>query len=227
MEMARTTRRKAAIDLSFAIGIFLVCCACISVVNPILRHRHGLSMVLGTATFQLTCEGFALLLVMAFRHESFAEYGLVWRNLRKSIGLALVMAIVYDLGMSWHAGDLLWVPLRRQPAVRESLALGFPLSLVGIAVTVAVWGLMEGFFGVFFARKFNDALGHNGGGWLSPGALGFALFNGLIHLTVGQGFEGFVTSLASGYAIAVIPGVTGNAWGSLLVQTLTNAAGKL
>jgi hypothetical protein len=48
-----------------------------------------------------------------------------------------------------------------------------------------------------------------------------------VHLIVGQGLEGFVESFASGYAIAIIPAVTGNAWGGLLVQTLTNAVGRL
>jgi hypothetical protein len=82
-------------------------------------------------------------------------------------------------------------------------------------------------YGVFFSRKLNQALGHNGQGWFSPGTLGFALFKGLIHFANGQGIQGFVTSFASGYAIAVIPGVTGNAWGSALVQTLTDAVGAL
>ena len=33
-------------------------------------------------------------------------------------------------------------------------------------------------------------------------------------------------SFASGYAIAVVPAITGNAWDSSLVQTLTNAVGR-
>jgi hypothetical protein len=57
--------------------------------------------------------------------------------------------------------------------------------------------------------------------------LAFALFNGGIHLIVGQGIEGFITSFASGYAITVVPAVTENAWGGTLVQTLTNAVGSL
>lgn len=101
------------------------------------------------------------------------------------------------------------------------------MSVAGLVVTVTVWGLVEAFFGVYFARKLNDALGHDGSGWRSPGALAFALFNGVIHAAVGQGVWGFMTSFASGYAIAVIPAVTGNAWGSALVQTLTNAVGPL
>jgi hypothetical protein len=94
-------------------------------------------------------------------------------------------------------------------------------------VTLAVWGFLEGFFGTYFARKVNLLLHRSGQGWFAPGVLAFALFNGVAHLIVGQGLEGFLTSFASGYAIAVIPAVTGKAWGGTLVQTLTNAVGSV
>ena len=220
-------RRTAVIDLVIAMAFFSVCYVGEPVLDPLLRHGHGLGMVFALATYQFLFEGAALLLIMRIRHEHFSDYGFTKYNAGKSIALALILAGIYDLAMSWHANALLWVPLRRQPAVNMSLGVGFPLSLVGLAVTVAAWGFFEGFFGVFFARKLNKALGHDIRGWLSPGAVGFALFNGLIHLTVHQGVSGFIASFASGYAIAVIPGVTGNAWGSAVVQTLTNAVGKL
>lgn len=220
-------RRAAAIDLAVAMAFFAVCVAVNPVLDPFLRHGRSLVMVFAAATYQFMAEGLALLVVMRIRHERFSDYRFTWRNAGKSVALALVLAGIYDLAMSWHAGALLWIPLRRQPAVRMSLAVGFPLSLVGLAVTVASWGFFEAFFGVFFARKLNRTFGHDGRGWLSPGAVGFALFNGLIHLTVHQGIAGFIGSFASGYAIAVIPGVTENAWGSALFQTLTNAVGKL
>jgi hypothetical protein len=187
-------------------------------------------MVFALAAYQFMFEGFAPLLVMWIRHERFCDFGFTRNSIGKSLGLAVALAAIYDLAMSWNAGALLWIPLRRHSAVRMALAVGFPLSMVGIAVTVATWGFFEGFFGVFFARKVNQAFGktlvNNGGGWLSPGVIGFALFNGLIHYTH-NGVAGFVSSFASGYAIAVIPSVTRNAWGGTLVQTLTNAAGKL
>ena len=224
---APINRRTALIDLAIAIAFFAVCYAANPVLDPLLRHGRGLAMVFAAATYQFMFEGLALLLIMLVRHERFSDYGFTWRNAGKSVALALVLAGIYDLAMSWHAGALLWIPLRRQPAVHISLAVGFPLSLVGLAATVAAWGFFEAFFGVFFARKLNQTLGHNGRGWLSPGAVGSALFNGLIHLTVHQGISGFIGSFASGYAIALIPGVTENAWGSALVQTLTNAVGKL
>jgi hypothetical protein len=220
-------RSTAAIDLSIAIVFFLACASFEPMLDPILRNGHGLAMVLAAALFQFACEGLAPLVIMAIRHERFSNYRFTGSNWSKSVALSLVLAGIYDLALSWRAGALLWIPLRRQPAIRMSLAAGFPLCLGGIATTVAAWGFFEGFFGVFFASKLNQALGHDGRGWLCPGALGFAMFNGLIHLTVGQGLSGFVTSFSSGYAIAVIPGVTGNAWGSTLFQTVTNAVGKL
>ncbi|HYL12916.1 MAG TPA: hypothetical protein VEV41_07760 [Terriglobales bacterium] len=80
---------------------------------------------------------------------------------------------------------------------------------------------------MFFAKKLNQVVGNFGEGWFTPGALGFALFNGSLHAAIGQGLEGFLTSFASGYAIAVIPAVTKNAWGSTVFQTATNAVGSL
>ncbi|MBZ5552295.1 MAG: hypothetical protein LAO21_06210 [Acidobacteriia bacterium] len=219
--------RRAAVDLSVVIAFFLVCSAALPVLDPILRRGRGLAGVLALAGYQFACEGLALVFIVIVRHERLSRYGFTWRNADKSVALGLVLALVLDLAMSWQAGALLWIPLRRHSATRMSMADGLSASILGLAATVAVWGLVESFFGVFFSKKLNEALGRSGRGWLSTGALGFAFFNGLIHFVIGQGFQGFMTSFASGYAIAVIPAVTENAWGSAVVQILTNAVGKL
>jgi hypothetical protein len=223
----KTNRRTAALDLGILISFFLACYVSEPILDPILRNGRGLGMVFATAAYQFTFEGVAPLAIMAMRRECFSDYGLTRRNVCRSVALGLVLAGMYDLAMSWHAGALLWIPMRRQPAVRMSLAVGFPQCLAGLVITVLAWGFFEGFFGVFFAKKVNLTFGHSGYGWLAPGVLGFALFNGLIHFSAGQGVQGFGTSFASGYAIAVIPAVTRNSWGSPLVQTLTDAIGKL
>ena len=220
-------RRSAAVDLAVVIVVFAVGSLSVPFLNPILRHGHGLLMAFAAAAFQFLLEGLAPLTLMALRREPLSDYGLTRRNLGLSLALGLALAVLYDLALSWRAGALLWIPLRRQPAVSISLAAGIPLGLAGLGATVLVWGFLEGFFGVYFARKVNLALGHSGCGWFAPGVLAFALFNGGAHLIMGQGFEGFLTSFASGYAIAVVPAITGNAWGGTLVQTLTNAVGRL
>jgi hypothetical protein len=223
---AEKFRLSAAVDLAIVIVVFGAGSLTVPFVNPILRQGHSLSIAFAAAAFQFLLEGLAPLALMALRHEPFSSYGLTRRNVGRSLALGLVLAVLYDLALSLRNAEPLWIPLRRQPAVRMSLAAGFPLGLAGLAATILIWGFLEGFFGIYFARKVNLALGHNGCGWFAPGALAFALFNGAVHLIVGQGLQGFLASFASGYAIAVVPAITGNAWGGTLVQTLTNAVGR-
>src|ERR1039457_3472836 len=107
--MAPVNRRAAAIDLAIAIAFFVVCYAANPVLDPLLRHGRGLVMVLAAATYQFMFEGLALLLIMLVRHERFSDYGFTWRNAGKSVALALVLAAVYDLAMSWHANTPVWL----------------------------------------------------------------------------------------------------------------------
>lgn len=53
-----------------------------------------------------------------------------------------------------------------------------------------------------------------------------AKINGGVPLTVGRGFEGFVTSCSS-YAITVIRAMTGNVSGGTPVPALTNAVARI
>ena len=220
-------RSQAAVDLAITLFAFALCSLCVPYLNPRLRAAHGFRFLLAAALFQLCAESIAPLILLLARRESFSSYGFTWRHLKASLLLGLVLAAFYNALASIYAHAILWVPLRRQPAVRIALAADFPLNFLGIVIAIIVWGFLEGFFGIYFARKINIIFRHSGHGWLAPGVLGFAFFNGCAHLIVGQGLEGFVTSFASGYAIAVVPAVTGNAWGGSLVQTLTNAVGRL
>lgn len=220
-------RRSAAIDFALTIGVVLASIPLASALTPLFRRASGLAAALALASLQFGTEGMLPLILITLRRERFSDYGFTRHNAGKSIVTALILAAVNDLALSFHAGAWWWVPLRRHTAMRLSLAAGFPSSLAGVAITIAVWGFCEAFFGVFVSKKLNEIAGHAGTGWLAPGALGFALFNGLLHLAIGQGATGFLASLASGYVIGVIPALTGNAWGSALFQTATNAVGKL
>lgn len=217
----------SVVDLAIVLAVFALGFLALPIVDPIMRHGRNLAAVLPAATFQFLVEGAAPFTLMAARGEVPSSYGLLRHNLGKSLGLALVLSLLYDMALSWHTAALLWVPLSRQSAVRTSLGIEFPMSIVALTVVLFVWGFTEGFFGIYFAKKVNLVLGHSGAGWCTPGVFAFALFNGVVHLLIGQGLEGFITSFASGYAITMIPAVTGNAWGGILVQTLTNAVGRL
>ena len=220
-------RSRAIVDLVVILAVFGLMSLSIPWLNPILRRGHGLPVFFAASAYQFTIEGAAPLALMWLRRERFSDYGFVRRGLWRSLALGLALALVYDAGLSISSGALRWIPLARQPETRMALAAGLPFAPFGLTLIGLVWGFLEGFFGIYFSRKINVILRHDGRGWLSPGVLAFALFNGGVHLIVGQGLEGFLTSFASGYAIAVVPAVTANAWGGVLVQTLTNAVGRL
>jgi hypothetical protein len=226
-ESGAADRSRAAVDLAVILAVFGLMSLSIPWLNPILRRGHGIAGFFEAAGYQVAIEGAAPLALMLFRRERFSDYGFVRRGLWLSLALGLALAVLYDAGLSISSGALRWIPLARQPATRMALAAGLPFAPLGLALVALIWGVLEGFFGIYFSRKVNLILRHGGRGWLSPGVLAFAFFNGGVHLIVGQGLEGFLTSFASGYAIAVVPAVTANAWGGALVQTLTNAAGAL
>jgi hypothetical protein len=200
--LERTDRGSAAMDLVIVIFVFAAGSLSVPFLNPILRNGHGLIMVFAAAAFQFVLEGLAPLTLMALRREPFSDYGLIRRNIGWSLAMGLAFALFYDFVLSWHAGAAIWIPLQRQPAIRMSLAAGFPPGVAGLIVTVFTWGFLEGFFGIYFARKVNLMLYHSGRGWFAPGVLAFAIFNGGVHLIVGQGLAGFLTSFASGCRIS-------------------------
>lgn len=150
---------KALIDLVLAIGVVLASLPWASPPNSLFRGKSGLTAVLLLAAFQFAVEGLVPLILIAVRGERLSSFGFRLRNLGRSVVFAILFAAVNDLGLSWRAGAWLWVPLRRHSAMRLSLAAGFPLNIVGMTATVASWGFQEAFFGVFFAKRVNQALG--------------------------------------------------------------------
>lgn len=219
------TRIQAAADLGFALAVFLLCSAAEPQLDPILRRGHGPLGVLALAAYQFACEGCAPVAVLLWRRERPSAYGFRGPRFVRSATLALVLAGINDVVVSVNAHERRWIPFGRHSAAGMALSSAVPGAILGIVATVAIWGFMEAFFGVFFARRVNTIARHDGRGWLSPGALAFATFNGAIHYAIGQGPSGFATSFASGYAIGTIPAVADNAWGSALFQALTNAVG--
>jgi hypothetical protein len=139
---SRPPKHSAVVDLGVVVAFFLASSMLEPTLDPLLRRGHGLAGVLALAGYQFACEGLALGVILTVRHERPSSYGLTRHNLGPSLSLAALLALIYDLVLSSQAGALLWIPLRRHTATRMSLASGLPLSVVGLAVTVTVWGLV-------------------------------------------------------------------------------------
>lgn len=218
-------RTSAAVDLIILLTVFALGFLMVPSLNLFAGQYHGLLVVFAAAAMQFLVEGAAPLAVMAVRNEQFASYGFTRRKLVIALGMAVGTALLYDFAYSCMTREFLWIPFGRHGVLRMAASSGFFSAALGVPLVLLVWGFIEAFFGIYFAKKVNLALGHDGSGWNAPGVLAFAVFNGAIHWMLGQGVGGFVSSLATGYAVTAIPAMTENAWGGILVQVLTNAIG--
>ena len=136
-------RSKAVLDLTLSLLAFALCFLFVPHLNPFLRAAHGFKFVLATALYQLCAESLAPVTLLLLRRESFFQYGFCKKKFGSSIALGVLLALLYNTGISLYSHALLWVPLRRQPAIRMSLAAGFPLSLLGIVLAVVVWAFWK------------------------------------------------------------------------------------
>lgn len=218
-------RTNAFVDLIVILTVFALGFLMVPSLNLFAGQYHGLLVVFAAAAMQFLVEGAAPLALMAVRNEQFSSYGFTRRRLGIALAMAVGMALLYDFAYSCIAREFLWIPFGHHGVLRLAVSSGFFSALLGVPMVLLIWGFIEAFFGIYFAQKVNQALGHDGRGWNAPGVLAFAVFNGAIHLLLGQGMGGFASSLATGYAITVIPAMTENAWGGIFVQVLTNAIG--
>lgn len=106
VELQKKLCLSAAVDLATILVVFAIGFLAVPFVNPILRQGHSLSGVFTAAAFQFLLEGLAPLTLMALRRERFSYYGIIRRNLGRSLSLGLALAVVYDLVLSWQRAHL-------------------------------------------------------------------------------------------------------------------------
>jgi hypothetical protein len=192
---------------------------------PTIRSFSTSGQVVATTVSQALIAGAVPLLLMWLRKESFGLLGFSRRGTLISLATGIIAAVIYDASVSVGIGELAWAPFSRHHVFRLAGALASPWNIIATVSVVIVWGILEGFFAVYYAAKVQSALGPPGNvRW--AGALAFGTFNALTHLIVGQRGGAIASSFLSGVLIPAVPALTGNAWGGVLVQVLTNAVGR-
>lgn len=195
---------------------------------PAVNRMSGLPAILALAAVQFAMAGLGPVIVMLWRRRGFAWYGLRTAGTARSVALGLLWSVLYVVVTAVLRGHLAWLPLRNLTSTQWSLALGWPLGALGLAITIIAWGFFEAYTSIFMAHTINQ-LGRRPArsAFLALGPWITAVLYGLIHLAMGQGLIGFVTSLLSTYFITVTPLLAGggNAWGGILIQVLTNGLG--
>jgi hypothetical protein len=218
------SQRASAIDLVVVSASTLAGVIAFPRLAPCLDSLSAEGRIAAAAAAQLLIGGAVPLFLMRVRRERFESFGFVSKRLVASLLVAGVAAALYDACVSVARTEVAWIPFGRHGVMRLALSLSVPWKPIAVAAVVLAWGILEGFFAIYFAVKAHAAIGASGRApW--AGALVFGVFHAIVHAVLGQGVGSVASSFASGVLIPGVLVLTGNAWGGTLVQVLTNAVG--
>jgi hypothetical protein len=178
--------------------------------------------LLYAASFQFGIAGLGVTIVSIYRKEPFAEHGLVWNNLVKTVLLSIPCIIPYIAFVYIIKGAVTYCPFQTVYTTKEILSSSFPTNALGMSITAVIWGFFEGFNYVVIADKIN-ALYPPKKKWMNWGAIICAIMCVLIHGAVGVSAEGFLETIAVIciiYGMLIVKEYTGNAWGVAMIFVL-------
>lgn len=217
-------KKRLNADLTIALIVMGVALALVmifgqSTVLAPVAHAPLLVKTLYTAFVQFSIAGLGTVLVMVIRREGFAAYGLKKEGACKSLlyGLGLiVLLLIYDFIKD---GILQYFPFRQVMLTEEALGASFPMNVLSMAIIALTWGFFEGFNYVFFNTKINALIPIKIPYLrLGPIIMGVACI--FIHGAVGQDMLAMLDAFLVVYLSLLIPELTGNAWGTILVFLL-------
>jgi hypothetical protein len=220
--MRAMSPRASAIDLIVVSATTLAGVMAFGHLWPFVASFSAEGRIAVATSAQLLIGGAVPLFLMRARRESVESFGFVSKGTVSSLLVAGAMAALYDACVSVARTEVAWIPFGRHGVMRLALSLSVPSKPIAVAAVVLAWGILEGFFAMYFAVKAHAAIGAPGRApW--AGALAFGVFNAIVHAVLGQGVGSVASSFASGVLIPGVLVLTGNAWGGTLVQVLTNA----
>ena len=119
-------------------------------------ENHSLLLrFLPVCMIQFGMTGLGVLLVMRKNKETFTQYGLVKKNMWKSI-LACLLVSIPTVIFLFFTDDLHgFLPFQGMFLTDDILDAMFPFNVLGYCMIALVWGFGEGFFYVVLADKVN------------------------------------------------------------------------
>ncbi len=187
-----------------------------SILEYITNENVSLIMrLLVNTAVQFAIAGLGISIVCTIRKEKFANYGLRRERIFPSIAGAIISfipSIIYVAVSGQYTG---YHPFHIL-ITDEILSAGFPISILGMALIIIVWGFFEGFNYVVIADKINGRYPPNNK-WLDYGAITCACIGILFH-PIDFSFWGtisMITTYIGIYGMLVVKKSTGNAWGCI------------
>lgn len=174
-----------------------------------------LPRLLVNAAVQFGIAGAGITIVCLLRKERFTQFGLKRDNVLRAVG-GTILCFVPLVGCIVASGQFRGYQPFSILITADVLAAGPPLSLLGMALIVAVWGFFEGFNYAVISEKINRRYPSKRP-WLDYGAITCAIICVLLHPISFSpwGVAELVTSFAAIYGMLLVKKRTGNAWGCI------------
>ena len=166
------------------------------------------------AAVQFGIAGLGISIVCIIRKERFSQFGLNTKNIGKAI-IGTVLCFVPIIGYIFASGQFSgYRPFSTILVTKDVLSAGSPITVIGMAIIIVVWGFFEGFNYVVICDKINKRYPSTNQ-WIDYGAITCAIVCILFH-PICISFWGIVqmiTTFVAIYGMLIVKKKTGNAWG--------------
>ena len=165
------------------------------------------------ASVQFGVAGLGITIVCILRKEKFTQYGLTKKNIGKTIVgtvICFLPSVCYIIASGQFNG---YQPFNIL-ITGDVIASDIPISILGMALIVVVWGFFEGFNYAVICEKINRRYPSNNE-WLDYGAITCAIICILFHpFSISfWGIIEIITTFVSIYGMLIVKKKTENAWG--------------
>lgn len=165
------------------------------------------------ASVQFGVAGLGITIVCILRKEKFTQYGLTKKNIGKTIVgtvICFLPSVCYIIASGQFKG---YQPFNIL-ITGDVIASDIPISILGMALIVVVWGFFEGFNYAVICEKINRRYPSDNE-WLDYGAITCAIICILFHpFSISfLGIIEIITTFVSIYGMLIVKKKTENAWG--------------
>lgn len=167
------------------------------------------------ASVQFGIAGLGITLVCIFRKERFSKFGLVKRNIVKTIFYSIICFMPYLIYI-FISGQYKGYRPFGIILTNDVLNSGFPINILGMIAIIIVWGFFEGFNYAVISDKLNNRYPCKNK-WFNTGAITCAIICILFHplSTSFWGIVEIITTFIAIYGMLLVKEKTNNAWGCI------------
>ncbi|MFP4698443.1 MAG: hypothetical protein ACLFMO_07030 [Eubacteriales bacterium] len=186
--------------------------------NSIINSNNGFRFIMLNAWKQFSVAGLAPVIVMVLRKEKLSNYGFKKLGGINSLIFSLNSIFIYSIiKITQTQGFVEWMPFSKIELTWMAIEEPFPLSIISILIIVLCWGFFQGFTLIFVSKKINQLFDIKNP-FLRPAPILVLIVSIFIQLAT-RNISDFtwVADVLIAYVVVLIPEVTDNSWGSILI----------